>query len=101
MNKLKAIVFVILISGFLFLTYACDEIEKQEKLSKKESVINKQLENLSDRMEMIFFHNSAYHKRDYYGLRDNNTGREYLVVFGQDGKGISIIELKPRETEEN
>ena len=87
---MKKLIIILLLCFGLF---ACDEeeIKKQEKAEEQRA-------KLPERMEVIFESLGRWNDKDYYGLRDKETGREYLVVeTGQSVGGIAVIELEKAE----
>ena len=94
----KLIIILILCFGL----FACDEeeIKKNEQIQKEEDIKSAALARKPERMEVIFerFGNGYWKSKSYYGLRDKETGREYLVVeTGQSVGGIAVIELEKAE----
>ena len=94
----KLIIILVLCFGL----FGCAEIKKKEEQQKKAGIQSAALTGKPERMEVIFESFNNWDIKNYYGLRDKETGREYLVVLTGRGKGgVAVIELNKVENETN
>jgi len=96
-NNMKKLIIILVLCFGLF---GCGEIKKEDEQQKKEKKRSAALAGKPERMEVIFEHFEGLGIKNYYGLRDKETGREFLVLLtGNYDGGIAVIELNKAENE--